>query len=155
MATRKKPAPHLATATSGSTADRAAAGRPMLDALRERLRERRDALARRVATATDALNTLDESTPAEQEEEAQEQNMARLLAGLDQRGRAELEAIEYALARIELGDYGRCTNCGDEIDLERLLALPAARLCIGCAEEEETLRRQRAITATDVAEPEL
>ena len=153
MASRKTPATNGLEAMADPKP--AADGRETLERLREQLVARREALARRVTTATNDLSTLDQSTPVEQEEEAQEQNIARLLTGLDERGRAELAAIDDALAKIELGDYGRCENCGDEIHFERLLALPSARLCIACAEEAEMRRRQQAVTVATVAETEL
>ena len=37
-----------------------------------------------------------------------------------------------ALRRLEDGTYGRCENCGRDIPLERLEALPTARLCVTC-----------------------
>ena len=45
--------------------------------------------------------------------------------------------IEQALARIEDGTYGKCESCNGNIGLERLKALPYARLCIECKEKEE------------------
>ncbi|HEV7951009.1 MAG TPA: TraR/DksA C4-type zinc finger protein [Glaciihabitans sp.] len=44
-----------------------------------------------------------------------------------------LKEIDAALARMELGRYGICVNCGGEIALGRLQARPQAALCIGCA----------------------
>lgn len=41
-------------------------------------------------------------------------------------------AIDAALARIEAGTYGTCTNCHRPIAPERLDALPWAALCIDC-----------------------
>jgi DnaK suppressor protein len=41
----------------------------------------------------------------------------------------ELEEIEDALLRIELGEYGICEECGQSIELARLEAVPYARLC--------------------------
>jgi RNA polymerase-binding protein DksA len=45
--------------------------------------------------------------------------------------------IEEALSRIEDGTYGKCEVCHKNIGLERLRALPYARLCIECKEKEE------------------
>jgi RNA polymerase-binding protein DksA len=73
----------------------------------------------------------------ELEEEAQEENLSRLLAGLDDRGNAELEAIDNALARIERGDYGRCEDCDEPIPVERLRALPTTTTCVLCSEARE------------------
>lgn len=45
----------------------------------------------------------------------------------------DLEEAMAAIARIDLGTYGRCERCGGAIGRQRLLALPAARYCGGCA----------------------
>ncbi len=54
-----------------------------------------------------------------------------------------LSRIEEALERIDQGDYGECTSCGEEIEVRRLLARPVARLCIMCRDEQELLERRR------------
>ena len=50
---------------------------------------------------------------------------------------AELAQIEKALGLIEEGEYGRCEECAQPINLERLKALPFATLCIDCKKEAE------------------
>ncbi|MFO7654429.1 MAG: TraR/DksA family transcriptional regulator [Candidatus Krumholzibacteriia bacterium] len=49
--------------------------------------------------------------------------------------------IEQALVRIEDGSYGKCEECGVNIGLDRLRALPYTRLCIDCKEKEEATPR--------------
>lgn len=49
----------------------------------------------------------------------------------------DLYEIDQALLRIKDAKYGSCTNCGKEIERERLEAMPYARLCIKCRLEEE------------------
>lgn len=44
----------------------------------------------------------------------------------------QLADINQALARIEEGTYGTCTECGNAIAPERLEAIPYAALCIDC-----------------------
>jgi RNA polymerase-binding transcription factor DksA len=44
-----------------------------------------------------------------------------------------LDDIDHALAKFDAGSYGDCESCGGEIAAARLEAMPAARLCIGCA----------------------
>jgi DnaK suppressor protein len=53
------------------------------------------------------------------------------------RGGNFLYHLEQALERIEKGEYGECVSCGQEIDHERLEAVPHARLCIKCKSKEE------------------
>jgi len=46
---------------------------------------------------------------------------------------AEIAKIDQALARLEEGEYGFCTECGEEIGEKRLEIDPAASHCIRCA----------------------
>jgi RNA polymerase-binding transcription factor DksA len=43
-----------------------------------------------------------------------------------------LRGIRLALAKTEKGDYGRCSDCGREIEKERLEAFPASLTCRQC-----------------------
>lgn len=43
-----------------------------------------------------------------------------------------LQDIEKALKKIEGGDYGKCENCGKEINKDRLEIYPEAKLCSDC-----------------------
>ena len=52
--------------------------------------------------------------------------------------RTNLDDVEHALARMDTGTYGTCERCGREIALERLEAVPFARLCIECKQEVRT-----------------
>ena len=44
----------------------------------------------------------------------------------------QLKEVNYALSRIEKGQYGMCENCKKEVSKERLLALAESRLCTEC-----------------------
>ncbi|WP_178931019.1 TraR/DksA family transcriptional regulator [Oceaniferula marina] len=48
-----------------------------------------------------------------------------------------LEKIEYALDRLEEGNYGICDGCGKQINIERLKAKPSVSLCIECQSAKE------------------
>lgn len=48
-----------------------------------------------------------------------------------------LRRAHVALARIDAGDYGLCTECGEPIDPRRLEFDPTVDLCIGCARNAE------------------
>jgi DnaK suppressor protein len=52
------------------------------------------------------------------------------------RRQQELAAVEGALRRIELGEYGDCIVCGEEINVRRLLVAPTSTRCVACAEME-------------------
>jgi RNA polymerase-binding protein DksA len=47
-----------------------------------------------------------------------------------------LAEVERAIARVEHGTYGRCQGCGAAIPEDRLMAVPSAALCIGCARRQ-------------------
>lgn len=53
---------------------------------------------------------------------------AELLRQLDVHEVA-LDAVDAAIARIEAGEYGRCTRCGERLADERLDADPTALDC--------------------------
>src|SRR5437870_11344731 len=126
-------------------------GMKPIEKLRQKLLAQRRALFEQVARAADDLRWLDTNTHPETEEEAQEQSIARLLARLDERGNAELRAIDRALILIEAGAYGTCEDCGEPIPVERLEVLPAATTCSLCAEARERAPRQR--RRADVEQP--
>lgn len=48
---------------------------------------------------------------------------------------SERLAIDAALERIELVDYGYCIKCGDDIAPARLEHNPAVTVCIDCAKD--------------------
>lgn len=51
--------------------------------------------------------------------------------------RQELEAMDEALKRLEDGTYGACTECGEDIDEERLKVMPFAAACVKCQKGQE------------------
>ena len=73
---------------------------------------------------------------ADQGTDAMEREKAFLFASKE--GRL-LYHIDEALRRLYRtpAEYGVCEECRDKIALERLDALPHARLCISCKEKEE------------------
>jgi DnaK suppressor protein len=45
----------------------------------------------------------------------------------------ELAEVDAALGRIVAGNYGTCISCRGPLGLQRLRAIPEARLCLGCS----------------------
>ncbi len=54
--------------------------------------------------------------------------------------RRTLGEIEAALRRMNDGTFGECLNCGQEIGIKRLEAVPWVRCCITCQELIENAR---------------
>ncbi|ACH39406.1 MAG: hypothetical protein ACD_75C01543G0003 [uncultured bacterium] len=51
--------------------------------------------------------------------------------------RNQLTALEEAQRRVEQGTYGKCENCGEIIDIQRLRLMPFAAYCVSCQKEKE------------------
>lgn len=47
-----------------------------------------------------------------------------------------LDNIRKALSNLKDGKYGKCENCGNPIEPERLKAMPTATLCISCSKKK-------------------
>ena len=60
---------------------------------------------------------------------------------LRERERGLVSKINEALEKIEVGEFGECESCGEDIGIKRLLVRPVAVLCIDCKSEQE--RRER------------
>jgi len=56
---------------------------------------------------------------------------------LADREREKLTRVDDALKRIENGTYGICESCEEEIDRDRLAAMPFTKLCLSCQEDLE------------------
>ena len=101
-------------------------------ALRENLLDRRRdifAFRRTVNTSWESLHEPEK----ELEETASKETLSRELAQLDERGQADLRAIDHALTKMDEGKYGKCEACHRPISVKRLRVLPWTRYCVQCA----------------------
>jgi len=99
------------------------------------------ALEARLQVLTAKVNEIDstlrEPDDPDVEERAVENEGDEVLEDMGNAALAEISQINAALQRINLGTYGNCTSCGDEIDDKRLAALPFAANCVDCAATSE------------------
>jgi RNA polymerase-binding protein DksA len=104
-----------------------------LNHVRSKLLEQKEQIERRVSAISKDLNRTE---PVSQDfsEQATEQENLEVLHALEHEGKEELELINHALHRLQNGEYGLCSQCGEEINPARLDALPFATKCISCAE---------------------
>jgi DnaK suppressor protein len=79
--------------------------------------------------AAAAANADDEHDPEGATLAFERQHVAALI----EQARAQVLDVTAALDRLDEGRYGQCVRCGEPIAPERLVARPAAALCIGCA----------------------
>jgi len=49
--------------------------------------------------------------------------------------------VKKALVRIEIGTFGICEACGEDISFDRLKARPVTTQCIDCKTKEENLEK--------------
>ena len=52
-----------------------------------------------------------------------------------------IKKIKKTLKRIELGTFGICESCGEDISIKRLKARPVTSQCIDCKSKEEALEK--------------
>ena len=94
-------------------------------------------LLERVERTHKHLYGREERVSAKFSEQSVEMENQELVMNLDSEARAELIQIEHAMQRLENGEYGRCLSCGEEINPERLAAIPYVEQCIACAQGAE------------------
>ena len=96
--------------------------------IREQLIKKRDEVFEAHRLSDEARILLSEHD-IEPEETAQKAAIADVLAILDEREQKDIQAINKALARMELGEYGSCEVCGKGIEMERLKTIPWTSVC--------------------------
>lgn len=73
---------------------------------------------------------------AGQVHDSADESVADILADLDyaltDRHVLELQAVEHSLGQLARNEYGVCSDCGGEIAVERLRAVPTATRCRDC-----------------------
>ena len=108
-----------------------------LQQLKQILTDKRDRIHRRLRNIHADLQQEDEPLDKDIEDQAIELENDEVLDQLEPATRQELADVLAALERMEEGTYGKCIDCGQEISLSRLKAIPYTLRCIECAEEAE------------------
>jgi DnaK suppressor protein len=106
-----------------------------IEEIRRKLQKQKEAI---LSEAEAAMNAMPEQTifPDLGDQASVECDMSFMLR---LRGREQrlLKKIDEALSRIEEGTFGICDVCGEEIDINRLIARPVTTMCIHCKTEQE------------------
>lgn len=118
---------------------KAAYGKQELEYFRKIILEKKKEILEELETLRDTMmdSTTGEyasenstySTHMEQGTDAMEREKTFLFASREGKF---LNHLEDALARIDRGEYGRCSECGKLIEKERLEAVPHAQQCLQC-----------------------
>lgn len=124
-------------------AKRKALTKTKLRDIRQGLEQERDSLLEKVVdldAEADVNNWREggfDDDPADAGSASFERETAQSLSN---HARNLLVQIDDALRRMDDGTYGVCERCGRQIEVERLEALPYARLCMECKRRDETGR---------------
>ncbi len=103
-----------------------------LDEVRTKLLALRKELTARHERIDKHIHHRDEPRAQDSEERAGESSNDETMELLDANALEELQQIDHALARIDLGTYGQCEKCKDPIPEERLEFLPYTSQCVSC-----------------------
>ena len=104
------------------------------NAVREQLLRRREELRQRAHDASADLRHESDPLSADFAEQVTQRENDDVLGAISDSARVELEQVEQALRRLAAGRYGICVVCGEDIEPERLVAVPYADRCYACAE---------------------
>lgn len=104
-----------------------------MQALRAELLTQAETLTRRVEKIESHLRGVDREAPDDWSDRAQFLENDAVLEALDDQERAQVVQIRAAIARIDAGTYGVCSQCEEPIAPGRLQALPSTTSCIRCA----------------------
>ena len=119
--------------------------------IREILQRRRREILSANAGAHRELTALkDQERDPEYEENAQSELADYTLSSLMESQRREIMLIDAALRRMDTGVFGECVDCGYEIPMDRLEALPFAIRC-----EEDATRHELETRGGHAAAPTL
>lgn len=111
-----------------------------LNRIRELLqRRRRDILSASMGAQRELSALKEQERDPEYEENAQAELADYTLSSLMESQRREVMLIDAALRRMDTGVFGECVDCGMDISLERLEAMPFAIRC----EEDATSHEQQ------------
>ena len=92
-------------------------------------RRRRDLLTAHEGAQRELTALKEQEKDPEFVEGAQAELADYTLSALAESQRTELRMIDAALQRMDESTYGECIDCGEDIPLERLEALPFALRC--------------------------
>ncbi len=86
--------------------------------------------AQRAKRQADELEAEYESLLADSDTIQEDRDAARQML---EEARAVARTAAKAVDRLDAGEYGTCTKCGDTISPERLEAIPDVETCVACS----------------------
>ena len=114
------------------------------DAVRQRLIKRREELRQRATEASADLRHESDPLSADFAEQVTQRENDDVLGAISHSAQTELQQVEAALRRLAAGRYSNCAVCGEDIEPERLAAVPSTDRCRTCAETDDGARGRSA-----------
>jgi len=105
-----------------------------LDTAKRNLLKLKDEYESRIDKIEDHIQNPQDDLNEHWEDQAISYRQNDMRKNLMSEARQSLIYVENALSRIENGTYGECEVCGEQIEEQRLEALPYATLCMEHAE---------------------
>lgn len=115
----------------------------ILQECKRKLLESKEQLLNQIQEARSNFHSSDEKGGDEADQTIRVLAEAEFL-NRSERIRIQLVEIESALGRIESGTFGVCEETEEEIETDRLLAIPWTRLSIEGAEMRESMKKRYA-----------
>jgi DnaK suppressor protein len=109
----------------------------------KKLQQFKETLEARILECERVLANAEEETRANSARQADSADQAaaeyerQTLAHKADVARQTITRLTDALKRISQGNFGECAQCGAEIEVKRLEAVPWARYCLKCQEARE------------------
>lgn len=113
-----------------------------LDKFKKMLVLEKQTILRHLEDLEDESESQMESTSGDAADLASVEITQAAIAKLGGREKKLLKKIDYALQKIESGEFGVCEHCGEAIPSARLEARPVAQYCIDCKTELEQNERR-------------
>lgn len=105
------------------------------DQLRRQLQMKLDSIEARLHRETEASSTeVDGGDFIDVAQGLERQEQEQLIAS---RLMKQARRLRVALTRLDIGEYGVCSECGARIPSKRLLAVPDAATCVACQDRLE------------------
>ena len=98
-----------------------------------RLRKKQHELEQRAKKLSEELTRVNREISKDSEDRAQELENEEVAEAIAQQTQQELQQVNHAILRIKQGAYTQCELCREEIEHDRLMALPYTALCSACA----------------------
>lgn len=136
--TASKPVEKIKNVSAVSSKTRSDRDKELFEKLKELLLKRKmEIIYAFDETPTESDETIKQSDVGDVVDTATDATENEINLKLAEYGSRELGQIENALVKMSEGSYGICEDCGGNISMARIKALPFASKCIKCQQEED------------------